>query len=971
MHKQYRNQVKSSRGRCVLIKRLIPFVGLILIYALLVARPLFVASGYSNRSLLENVNKRDNSRLISANMSWLAPDDMDLAILKEHTGDFDIGQSGIYIIDVINIGTESIASPITVTDNLPIGLTPLEVDAQGWDPCELVGQLLTCVYSNTNGLPSASSLPTINLTVTTDDRAAPEVTNFAVVTNDDDDDTGNNIASDPTTIVSADLEVSKSVTPTVVAEGDSINYTISILNNGPSSTSGVVLTDTLPGEVTFITAEPSQGAYNSTSGLWSVGDLTNGEIVTLTLTASVDLGTKGMTIVNLTDGIKSDLYDYDVNNDTASASFRVGSTVLTGLVTDVVTYQPIISANLILTDSVNHVYTTTTTASGWYTFTDTISTPLSAGDVTVKAAKEDYEPSTVASVLLEGVENRVDIELDTTDLFITKKDGRTTVAPGQIFTYTVAITNVGSISASDLIITDVLDTHLSYITDTLGISHTKPTTNTLVWIIDDDLESNEEKSFKVVFEVADALPSQTTEISNTVEVNTSSPEANLTNNVSLDVNTSTGTPNVSITKSVNPSQARTGQSVTYKIKVSNTGSAPVTDVEIIDNFSLYLNLTRVSTTKGTATTNTTTRKVTVDIDVLDPDETVTITVIGRVNTTATYNRFVSNFARLSYLFAGGTTTKNSNTVSFQLIVASTLPGTGGGESVNPDATKGTKLLLPALLSGALLGLLGLFAFAYGYWKRSQHSEWANWYLKMGIFLSLVALIFGLVTIGLSSLSTSESAGTLQHITKVDTTKKVLSLDPVENEPIQIPVLLSDDPDILPDYPIPTPTIWITPSPDEKQLDTSPVEWILIPDLGVDTIVKYVPYDGLTWKIEGLRQEVAWLEDTSWPGLSGNVALAGHVTLRNGGDGPFRYLNQLNDNDLITLYTQENVYTYQVDEKRVVEDTDVSILESGEDATLTLITCTDWDNNIGFYLKRLVVSADLIRVEPMRIEARGN
>jgi len=35
---------------------------------------------------------------------------------------------------------------------------------------------------------------------------------------------------------------------------------------------------------------------------------------------------------------------------------------------------------------------------------------------------------------------------------------------------------------------------------------------------------------------------------------------------------------------------------------------------------------------------------------------------------------------------------------------------------------------------------------------------------------------------------------------------------------------------------------------------------------MDTVVKYVPYDGLTWLIAGLQQEIAWMGDTSWPGL---------------------------------------------------------------------------------------------------------
>jgi uncharacterized repeat protein (TIGR01451 family) len=323
MHTKQINSGKSNKGISPFILRLLPFGLLIFIYALLVTRPVFIVAGYSSDTA-PMINNNGNSSVVSDhNLIILEPDDLDLAILKNHSGDFEIGQSGEYTINVINVGSESIESPITVTDNLPIGLTPTSVIAQGWEPCDISEQLLTCVYSNTTGLSPSINLPPLSLSVVVDERAAPEVTNFAVVSNDDDSNADNNITTDTTTIISADLEVSKSVSPTVVAEGDTVDYTISILNNGPSTTSGVVLTDTLPSGVTFNSAITSKGNYDSTTGFWTVGNLANGEVVTLTIAASVDLGTKGFTILNSTDGIKSNLYDYDESNNTDSTSFRL------------------------------------------------------------------------------------------------------------------------------------------------------------------------------------------------------------------------------------------------------------------------------------------------------------------------------------------------------------------------------------------------------------------------------------------------------------------------------------------------------------------------------------------------------------------------------------------------------------------------------------------------------------------------
>jgi sortase A len=145
----------------------------------------------------------------------------------------------------------------------------------------------------------------------------------------------------------------------------------------------------------------------------------------------------------------------------------------------------------------------------------------------------------------------------------------------------------------------------------------------------------------------------------------------------------------------------------------------------------------------------------------------------------------------------------------------------------------------------------------------------------------------------------------------------------------------------------------------------------VPAIGLDTVVKYVPFDGLTWMIAGLHQEVAWMGDTSWPGLGGNTALAGHITLRTGGDGPFRHLDLLAAGDEITLATDQNIYLYRVVESRVVDETDLSILQSSGGSRLTLITCSDWNGTTGFYMRRLAVSAELVETTPIKAAALLN
>jgi sortase A len=177
---------------------------------------------------------------------------------------------------------------------------------------------------------------------------------------------------------------------------------------------------------------------------------------------------------------------------------------------------------------------------------------------------------------------------------------------------------------------------------------------------------------------------------------------------------------------------------------------------------------------------------------------------------------------------------------------------------------------------------------------------------------------------------------------------------------------------LPSYPIPTPTIVANPANITETLDTSPVVRLVIPTLQVDAEVKYVPWDNAieTWLISGLHQEIAWLGGSSWPGLGSNTVLAGHVTIRDYGNGPFRYLDKLTAGDEITVYTNAKVYIYHVREATIVSESDLWVTAPTDNPQLTLITCTDWDRDLQLYMKRLIIFADLVRSDPITASA-GN
>ena len=69
--------------------------------------------------------------------------------------------------------------------------------------------------------------------------------------------------------------------------GDTITYTVTLTDNGPNTATNAQVTDLLPTGLSFVSATPSQGTYNSTTGLWSVGTVTTSSPQTLVILAQV------------------------------------------------------------------------------------------------------------------------------------------------------------------------------------------------------------------------------------------------------------------------------------------------------------------------------------------------------------------------------------------------------------------------------------------------------------------------------------------------------------------------------------------------------------------------------------------------------------------------------------------------------------------------------------------------------------
>jgi uncharacterized repeat protein (TIGR01451 family) len=83
----------------------------------------------------------------------------------------------------------------------------------------------------------------------------------------------------------ADIAVTKTDNPDPVAAGQSLTYTVTVINYGPDTATGVTVMDTLPANVTFISATPSQGVCSEYCGVvtCNLGELTANSPATVTV----------------------------------------------------------------------------------------------------------------------------------------------------------------------------------------------------------------------------------------------------------------------------------------------------------------------------------------------------------------------------------------------------------------------------------------------------------------------------------------------------------------------------------------------------------------------------------------------------------------------------------------------------------------------------------------------------------------
>jgi len=199
--------------------------------------------------LLDNTGSDIGDAVVTVNVSAVVSPmqtGADLIAIKSASTDVveALGDPITYTITVCNVGPED-ATNVVINDTLPAETTFSEGSNGAMESMGVVTINLGTVEAFT------STSATITVTA---DANGTAVNNVSVSATEADPNPGNNTASTSTLIEArADVGVSK-IDNGGAPVGMNYNYTVTVTNDGPSEATNVLVRDSLPVEVTFVTA---------------------------------------------------------------------------------------------------------------------------------------------------------------------------------------------------------------------------------------------------------------------------------------------------------------------------------------------------------------------------------------------------------------------------------------------------------------------------------------------------------------------------------------------------------------------------------------------------------------------------------------------------------------------------------------------------------------------------------------------
>jgi len=248
----------------------------------------------------------------SCSSNFLSPD---IALTKNCPVDMVAGENASYSLLVTNLGNTA-ANNVLVTDTLPAGVSFLSAIPA---PLSVIGQELT--FDLGDLADGASASITIQVYVDATGGAGDNTATASTDSVEGGQGSANNSDSCSSDFLSPDVALAKSCPVDMIA-GEFSSYTLSVSNAGSTDALNVVVTDTLPAGVSFVSATPAPASVVGQTVTFNLGDLAAGGSGTITIdvlaTATSGSGTNNASVS--TDSVEGGAGSAN-NSDSCSSNF--------------------------------------------------------------------------------------------------------------------------------------------------------------------------------------------------------------------------------------------------------------------------------------------------------------------------------------------------------------------------------------------------------------------------------------------------------------------------------------------------------------------------------------------------------------------------------------------------------------------------------------------------------------------------
>ena len=561
------------------------------------------------------VNTTTNESTIDnnvANNTTFADPICDLSIKK------DVNASHVYVNDtvewtitVINAGP-STAFNVTVKDTLPEGAVIISYDDSS------AGQ-----FNNETRIWEIGELKVnepVSLILVTRILNEGNNTNIVVVNTTTTESDKNNNKANNTTVADpiCDLIINKTVNASSVYIGDSVEWTITVVNVGPSTAFNVTVRDILPDGVIITKIDDSaSGSFNNETRIWEIGELKVNEPVSLILVT--ELLTEGnvtnIVVVNTTTyepnktnneanntTYVNPLCDVEISKSVNSSVVPLNDSVVWTI--EVINHGPSVARNVVVNDTlpagltlINAIPFVGDYSDGIWDIGDLdVDTPVYLVLITQATQGGNITNIAVVTTTTNDTNKSNNIANNTTevqvcDLEIIKLVSSKKALVGEELTWTIIVINHGPSPAYDVEVLEDIPSSLRLI-DAIASKGTYNKDNN-IWTIG-ELDKGSTETLVIITEVLSVG-----NITNPVEVSTTTPDSNKSNNKANNTTEAFAIVDLVVKKSSDKDQYHVNDIIHWTITVSNKGPCDAHGVLATDVLPSGVEFVSYNASKGT------------------------------------------------------------------------------------------------------------------------------------------------------------------------------------------------------------------------------------------------------------------------------------------------------------------------------------------------------------------------------------